>query len=216
MLLQDVNQIIQDTKTTRFVVKNIAKDQKTINIFTYPIEAGFTRDLLSIPFISEADIRYHLLKGEILLKLLAKEIIVTDTNIDLLQFDDAHKAFLKSVGVARGTEVDETELTITLQNKIDNAASGGMPIRFHDNIPLLGTKNGINRTFSTPNKFINGTYLGSEYSIIIRHNGRVLDPFTEYNLMESGGLGTGYDTIIFLTFAPSAQSRLLSDYVTLP
>lgn len=90
----------------------------------------------------------------------------------------------------------------------------GMPVR--ENVPLLGVRNGINRTFMTPDKFINGTYNGSEYSIRIRHNGRGLDPDLDYDISESGGLGTGYDTIFFKSFTPSLFNSILADYTVAP
>lgn len=217
---QDTRAVIQAYKTTKFVVKNIALDYKTINIFTYPIVSGQTRDLLSIPFISESDIRFHLLKGEILLKLLAKEIIIVESNIDLLQFDSAHKQFLKDSGVVIGTEVGVDQITNNLyQTILDGYGGGGSSgfvayVDFHENIPLIGTKNGINTIFITPNKFIEGTLEGSDFAIRIRYNGRGLDPSFEYSISESGGPGTGYDTIQFLSFIPSSFSSLLADYVS--
>ncbi len=91
--------------STRFVVKNTAPNRKRIKVFTYPINNGETRDLLMIPGISEADIRHSLLKGELLIKIRYGELIVVDSNIDLLQFDAPHKAFLQSAGITEGLEV---------------------------------------------------------------------------------------------------------------
>jgi hypothetical protein len=209
----DVNKVIQDNKTTKFIIQNISPEQKTVNIFNYPITAGHTRDILSIPGISEADIRFSLLKGEILLKLLAHDIRVFDTNIDLLQFDTEHKIFLKNSGVAIGTEVGMNQLTEEVQIAIETGGSG-LAVEFHQNKSLIGTKNGSNRVFFTPDKFIEGSYLGSEFAIEIRHNGRVLDPSVDYATSESGGFGTGFDTITFLSFAPTSFSSLLVNYVS--
>ena len=91
--------------STRFIVKNIAPGNKRIRIFQYPILNGETRDLLSIPGISEADLRHSLLKGQLLQKLRSKEIIVVDSDIDLLQFNDDQKLFLQQSGITKGLEV---------------------------------------------------------------------------------------------------------------
>lgn len=200
--------------TTHFVVKNISPN-KRIKIFNYPIEIGDVRDLLDIPEICEADIRASLLKGEILRKLKAKEIIVIDSDIDLLQFDDQQKAFLKASGITKGLEVDEAQLTLAVQIKLDTIASGDMPVRFHENIVPSGALNGINRTFTTPNKFLNGTYLGSDYSIQVRHNGRVLFPGSDYIVLESVPT-FGFDTIIIISFTPASNSKLICSYTSLP
>ena len=194
--------------STCFVVKNIAPRGKTIQIFRYPILNQQTRDLLSIPYVSEADIRHSLIKGELMIKIKHKEIIVVCSDIDLLQFNEEQKAFLQSAGIVNGLEVgiDQLDPSVVL--------GGGLPIR--ENISLIGVKNGINRTFMTPDKFIEGTYLGSTYSIMIRHNGRGLAPDIDYDLIESGGLGTGYDTIFFKSFVPTQFSNLLADYTIKP
>ena len=44
------------------------------------------------------------------------------------------------------------------------------------------------------------------------HNGRRLLRDWEYRLEESGGAGTGFDTIRLLLFTPSAISQLSTDY----
>lgn len=96
-------------RTNCFTVKNIVSN-KVIRIFTYPINPGDTRDLLTIPGVAEADIRSSLLKGELLRKLLAKEITVVCSDIDLLQFNDEQKAFLQESGIMEGLEVGQDQL----------------------------------------------------------------------------------------------------------
>ena len=61
-------------------------------------------------------------------------------------------------------------------------------------------------------KFINGSYGNNVFKISIKHNGRDLVEGIDYMVAESGGVGTGYDTII-LNFAPKARSVLVADYV---
>jgi hypothetical protein len=52
-------------RNTSFIVRNISPQNKTINIFQYPINMDQTRDLLAIPGVSDGDIRSSLLKGEV-------------------------------------------------------------------------------------------------------------------------------------------------------
>ena len=89
---------------TKFVVKNIAPGNKCIKLFMYPINNGQTRDLLMIPTVSEADIRHSLLKGSLMIKILAGEVEVVDSNIDLLQFSSEQRQFLYDAGVRIGME----------------------------------------------------------------------------------------------------------------
>jgi hypothetical protein len=185
---------------TKFVVKNIAPFGKRIRIFNYPIVNGGLRDLLAIPEISEATIRHSLLKGELVNKLRCGEIVVIDSNIDLLQFDPCHKAFLESVGINEGLEVEVGD-------------GEDVPYALKQNVPLIGVKDGINRVFTLPDKFVNGSLLDNEFRVLIRHNGRGLLENCDYTLLESGGPGTGFDTIVFIGFTPNSSSDLVADYV---
>lgn len=190
--------------STCFVVKNIAPRGKRIQVFRYPIANQQTRDLLAIPYISEADIRHSLLKGELMMKIKNKEIEVVQSDISLLQFNNEQKQFLKGAGVIKGLEIGLEQLAPSV------VLGTGFPVR--ENVSLLGIRNGINRIFMTPEKFLNGNYMGSTYSIKIRHNGRGLDPDLDYDISESGGPGTGYDTIFFKSFTPSLFNSILADY----
>jgi hypothetical protein len=101
----DPNFFIQANKTTKFIVKNITSDRKTITLFDYPIEYGRTRDLLSIPAVSESDIRNSLLKGDLLKKLKINEIQIIFSNINLLQSDEEHRQFLLTSGIIGGGNI---------------------------------------------------------------------------------------------------------------
>lgn len=103
--------------STKFIVKNIAPGGKRIKLFNYPIENGRTRDLLRIPYVTEADIRGSLLKGSLLFKLRAEEIIVVDSDIDLLQFNDDQKLFLQQSGIVKGLEVTGGSGITDIQHK---------------------------------------------------------------------------------------------------
>jgi hypothetical protein len=82
-------------------------------------------------------------------------------------------------------------------------------------IYLIGALNGANRVFTTPDKFVHANGL----SIDVFHNGRrLVETILPYGGMgdffctESGGSGTGFDTINLLSFVPVGKSILVSDY----
>ena len=72
---------------------------------------------------------------------------------------------------------------------------------------LVGVINGVNLVFTSPTSFQGGT-------LRLHYNGvRVYEP-DDYAASESGGPGTGFDTVTFVAgFAPKAGDRLLADYV---
>jgi len=179
-----------------FVVRNITPDRnKTIKIFHYPILFNTTRDLLQIPGVAEADIRASLLKGELRHKILAKDIVVECSDIDLLQFNLDQKKFLQDSGIIKGLQVDNSNL---------------VAIRKED-IQLVGIVDDANKVFTIPS----GTFLmTSDYKIIVYRNGVKQFYLDDYFIAESGGPGAGYDTVIFntapVTLAP--PDVLTADY----
>jgi len=74
---------------------------------------------------------------------------------------------------------------------------------------LLGVKDGTNTVFSTPRPFVRG----GEYSesVFLRGLRRVEGVGCDYIAMESGGAGTGFDTVVFTT-APKTNDNLFIDY----
>ena len=88
-------------------------------------------------------------------------------------------------------------------------------LRMH--IRLDGTLGGGNRTFTTPVAFRHdGANLAT---ISVFHNRTRLDQapsadpeLGDYYVSESGGIGTGYDTINILRFTPNTKSVLEADY----
>lgn len=187
---------------TVFRVQNITAG-KCVRVFQYPIPPGGVRDLMAIWFISEADIRHSLLKGELMMKILNEEVRVVESNIDLLQFDQCQKAFLQGAGVINGLSVD--------------GSSGGVDYIHRTNVRLIGVLNGANKVFTVPipDKFVEGILGDNQFSIEITHNGRKLIKFIDYLVSESGGAGagTGYDTIEIISFVPGEKSKLMADYV---
>lgn len=185
-----------------FIVQNVAESKKQIRIFNYPINWMNNRDLLRIPGVAESDIRSSLLKGELNHKIRVQEIIVLCSDIDLLQFNDQNKAFLQGAGIVKGLEV--------------SGGTGTVPYLFKQKRPLMGTLDGVNRIFTVPfpDKFLDGSFFSNEFHIEITHNGHIMKKNYDYTISESGGPGTGYDSIYFKSFTPiPGRSVLESSYV---
>lgn len=80
-------------------------------------------------------------------------------------------------------------------------------------------RDGINRIFHTsPLKFIHDPLVSGK-TIEVWHNGRRLMQTAnahpgagDYTVAESGGVGTGFDTVVLLTFAPVGTSALVADF----
>ena len=173
----------------------ISNSNKTIRIFDYPIPVGQARDLLKIPSVSESDIRNSLLKGARRNKILAGEIKVICSDIDLLQFNDTHKAFLQSSGVVNGLEVDIEQ---------------GFYIRKLD-IMLNGSVDDVNTVFTVPEiYFINDT----DHPILVYKNGIKQRIFDDFTVSESVP-GAGYDTITMTVppqTTPTPVDIMTADY----
>jgi hypothetical protein len=191
-------------KVQCFKVKNIGATRKVVRIFQYPILWNHTRDLLQIPGVGEDDIRASLLKGEIRNKILQQEITVTCSDIDLLQFNETQLEFLQMAGITNG-------LYITV-DQAPGFSTGGVTYDLKYNISLIGLQNGQNRVFYTPDIFIDGYYMGNEFHIEVFHNGRKLLYGSEFTISESGGPGTGFNTINFLFLVPTSSSTLRVNY----
>ena len=77
---------------------------------------------------------------------------------------------------------------------------------------LVGLKDGANVTYTTPGleKFAHNLPF---LDISIYFNGSRLALLDDYLVTESGGVGTGYDTIILLVPPPVSNDHLLADYI---
>lgn len=164
----------------QFVVLNIANPPKMVRIFNQPIypfgSDGDTRDLLKTAGWSEADIRASLLKGEIRNKLLAHEILILASDVDLLQFNSNQLAFLTASGITIGTQV-------------------GIPQQlfvWNQDIHLDGTVDGVNTVFTIPSGvFIQTGY----YTIVVYLNGVKQNLNDDFTI--SASTIAGYDTVTF-------------------
>lgn len=177
-----------------FIVRNVTPDRnKTIKIFNYPINYNQTRDLLQIPGVGEADLRASLLKGELLHKILAKDIVVECSDIDLLQFNSTQKKFLQAAGIINGLQVGSSNLDVLRKEDIE----------------LVGLVNDSNTVFTIPSD----TFIQDiTYKIIVYLNGVKQVYLDDYFIAESGGPGSGYDTVIFTV--PPATIPQPDDVVT--
>jgi hypothetical protein len=83
--------------------------------------------------------------------------------------------------------------------------------RYRTGQALIGVKNGVNYTFKTPgtDKFVHNLPF---ISIHVYLNGIRLTLLDDYTIVESGGVGTGYDTVI-LEVAPRAMDKVFADYI---
>lgn len=83
--------------------------------------------------------------------------------------------------------------------------------RFRTNQELLGVQNGVNVTYTIPvgDKF---THNLPFFTIQVYFNGVRQKLLNDYIVLESGGFGTGFDTVV-LELAPRAGDNLLCDYI---
>lgn len=192
----------------KFIVQNITRRSggvgKFVRIFGVNIPPEGAYNLMGIPVVSEADILHSLQKGTLFNKIITDEIRVVDSDINLISFNECQKSFLINAGVPRDTTEGGGGDGYTTVDYI-----------FRQNVQLVGVLNGSNRSFIIPNgeKFINGTLDEDEFRIIIDHNGRRLVENIDYVISESGGAGTGFDTIELISFTPRSKSKLIADYV---
>lgn len=186
-------------KNGKFVVQNITPDRKkTIHLFGYPILYLNTRDLLAIPGVDESIIKVSLLKGVLKHRILARDILVIMSDVNLVQYNADQAEFLKQAGITIGVD----------------SAGNANTYKFKSNVPLIGDYDGTGRHYHVQNneKFINNSGLNFENKIQIYHNGRLLIENEDYTLSESGGTGTGFDTIYIFSFAPGPGSSLVASY----
>jgi hypothetical protein len=84
-------------------------------------------------------------------------------------------------------------------------------LRFRTGQNLLGDKDGSNVVFTVPTGD-NFTHNLPFFSIQVYFNGVRQKLLDDYIVSESGGLGTGFDTVT-LCVAPRANDTLLVDYI---
>lgn len=80
--------------------------------------------------------------------------------------------------------------------------------KFRFGVSLAGTRNGVNTTFTTPEPFRHDP---PRADLCLFYNGQRLLLGDDFTVSESGGPGTGYDTVTTL-FAPRFVEKLWADY----
>ena len=80
---------------------------------------------------------------------------------------------------------------------------------FRYEVLLQGIVNGANTSFTTPESFRQAP---PNFSIAVYYNGQRIFLDDDFTVQESGGVGTGYDTVETL-FTPKAGDKLWADYV---
>lgn len=199
-----------------FIVKNITHlkgEPKVIKIFNYPINperpekniiAG-ERDLLEIPGISVDDIEISLMSGTLKHKILSKDIYITKSNIELIQFDENFKNFLKNSGITVGVEVTAGDGYVIPISQLSYI--------WRKSQKLIGVKDGINRLFYTSEPFLNGLIpSGDMLYIEIFHNGKRLIENINYTIGKTSILLEGYDLITFISPIPIESSEIEVNY----
>jgi len=117
----------------KFVVKNILTN-KTIKIFEIKIPPGSLYDLMTIPEVSEADIKHSILKGVLRNRMNSGDVIITDSNINLVQYNTEFIRFMQGSGIEFGVRDHENDERI-ITNLIDlPAAVNGVITLNEDNI----------------------------------------------------------------------------------
>lgn len=88
--------------------------------------------------------------------------------------------------------------------------SGLVLQRMRWNKDLVGVKDGANPVFTTPEVFVQD----GELVIRVYKNGvrQRLGSTDDYTVSESGGAGSGYDTVTFNGPAPQSNDGLTADY----
>lgn len=86
--------------------------------------------------------------------------------------------------------------------------------RVRENVALVGAQDGINLVYTIPDLAVHSP---PGPQVKVYRNGQRLLPGAgnDYLVTESGGVGTGYDTIIFTADPPVSGENLWADYLTL-
>lgn len=179
-----------------FIVKNIAPSNRKVKILGFSLDNGDTKNLLSLRYISEADVRRSLLNGELYRKITNNLIFIVQSDLDLSQFSLDQRIFLQQAGII------QSEQTIPSIRKKKNT------LLHVEEDTLTGTQDDSNTIFTiSSGKFL----FNDDYKILVYRNGIRQKFGTNFLVAESGGLGTGYDTVIFIE-PPLATDELVVDY----
>jgi hypothetical protein len=107
-----------------------------------------------------------------------------------------------------GANITLTEINDGGNEKVEIAATGVGDTRYRER--LIGTKNGVNTVFTTSQKFTRTT--GKEEWVYYNGVFQEFGAGNDYTASESGGVGTGFDTIT-MSVAPYSWEKLEIVYI---
>lgn len=81
--------------------------------------------------------------------------------------------------------------------------------KFRFEVPLAGAIDGVNTAFTAPEAW---RHSPPNFAICVYYNGQRLLLVDDYTVLESGGPGTGYDTIVTV-MAPRLGDKIWADYI---
>ena len=90
---------IYPSTTVSFIVKNNSSINRTIKVFGVKLNPGQTVDLMTIPGVTEEDIRSELTKGSLKSLFVGKSLTIVSSTINFSTVDPSHNAFLNSIGI---------------------------------------------------------------------------------------------------------------------
>jgi len=165
------NNFYTKTSSASFIVRNIAPQNKRLTVFGTPIEYGMTYDLLSIPEISEADIRESLLKGELANKIQKRQIQIVTSTIDVISSIKFQPGGLPSLGVVT-----------TWADLIAVIDQSNVPLNIYfDSVSYSNGKYSIPAgTYNMKNSSIIGVNFGYPYNELDISNGVILQNIKEF------------------------------------
>lgn len=182
-----------------FIVTNVARDRKTICLFHVPLMFGESYDYIQMGGIGEVDIKTSLLKGELMFKIRAGEIVIQCSDLDLITFNSSHRAFLVAAGVTKGLDA--------------GGSGGGVNYLLKYNVPMIRLDQ---RLFKLPEQFYSGLIDDNYFRPMIFHNGVLKYENIDFVLEKSSIFlpANLYDRIKFISFTPNVHSSLFATYST--
>ena len=91
---------IYPSTTISFIVKNNSSINRAIKVFGVKINPGGTLDLMTVPGVTEEDIRSELTKGSLKSLFVGKSLTVVSSTINFSSNDPSHQQFLTGIGLS--------------------------------------------------------------------------------------------------------------------
>ena len=87
------------SSTVSFIIRNNSSINRTIKVFNLKLLPGQTVDLMSIPGVTEDDIRNELIRGSLRSLFAGKSLTVVSSTVNFSTADLTQAAFLSSIGL---------------------------------------------------------------------------------------------------------------------